>query len=1234
MRASIKLLIAGLAALFAVLVALLFLVDANFYRTQIEQRVSTAFGREIILEGPLSLEPSFTPRFTVNGLKIANPDWASRPFLAAVDKFDIRVSLFPLLRGDLQIVSLEFHGVDLLLEKAPGGANNFTFSESSDPAGIPAIEHMSLYDVAIAYAAPESPVKRLHVEELTASKIPGRPVIIEAQTRVNTVPVTFTLRGEPQDTAHLEGPWQLILSGDADDLSLHVESGIVDPTDWSQGDYQLAIKGQSLDVLETLSGATLPDAGPFKLAAKLRFKLDEYLAVNDLSGRLGNSDIQGNLHWDFGTSRSAVTIRLASQQLDAGELSIGDPQTPGTVDSDIAYLDQPIDFGQLDVDELDVEINIQNLNGLEKPVRDIVLTSQANQQQLQLEVVKATVDHTHVTANMVLPWGKRLTTSSPEAFSLKTLLQQAELDIHAQAPDSLYQYATSLMERPLDFTLSAVKATARPDTPLTITAEAALNGKPVAMRLQGEPLAALVQRPTGPWQTLALEIRGDDIHLDATGSVARPFETTGFDISYTLSGADINTLLPLQGAWSLSGQYADHPNRNAFDQLKVRLGRSDIAGRVLIYQDAQRPRLVANLNARRILLDEILPESNVKTAAEADWDQPLNISGMATFDLDVDARIQQLDGLAKPMRDIRLDAHADGQTLTLAPLRGTVDGIEIDARVHLPWGERLVTPGEDGISIPQLMQQADVALAAQPPNGKLQFQTTIAGQAVDLGLTTFEASARPGKALHISAKALLDDKSVQANLRAEPLAELLQRPSGPWRDLKLEMRADDIRFEASGSVAQPFEAKGFDIRYALRGAEIDTLLPLFNLILPLEGAYSLTGQFADLPDGFVFDQLKIQSGSNDISGNIRLYDDKPRPRVVAKLESDQFYLGNLLPVSNTETAADTAHLVIPDYTLPVERMREIDGELEFKGQRLRTTAGDLGDISFKATLKDGVFRMDPFSVRGWAGAFVESHGMIDTSQEPPLIKWNWIGRQLNYGELLEKAGFAETVEGTIDVTLRLSGEGRTRREFLGDADGQLIIVGQEGRFGSRRLDLWGSALVTTMLSREWHSEDVTDLNCVVARIGIEDGVASSDKFIIDTQRITIAATGTLDLETETLNLIVAPRPKRATLVALTSPVHVSGTLAAPEVAVTVLPRNRMAAAGTGMLAGLINPGYLIFAFSQTGAGQANSCETAVAETMALKTGTQDQTDDIPTKPARRFSLLPGCTQTVRTQPDQ
>jgi uncharacterized protein involved in outer membrane biogenesis len=169
----------------------------------------------------------------VNGLKTGNRDSASRPFLATVDKFDIHVSLLPLLSGALEIVSLEFHGVDLLLEEAPGGANNFTFGRSREPAALPAIERMSLYDANIAYVAPEGPVRRLHMEQVAARKVPGQPVDLKALTAVNALPVTISLRGEPPGNRHSHGPWHITLLGEAGDLSLRVEGSVADPTDRS-----------------------------------------------------------------------------------------------------------------------------------------------------------------------------------------------------------------------------------------------------------------------------------------------------------------------------------------------------------------------------------------------------------------------------------------------------------------------------------------------------------------------------------------------------------------------------------------------------------------------------------------------------------------------------------------------------------------------------------------------------------------------------------------------------------------------------------------------------------------------------------------------------------------------------------------------------------------------------------------------------------------------------------------
>ena len=163
-----------------------------------------------------------------------------------------------------------------------------------------------------------------------------------------------------------------------------------------------------------------------------------------------------------------------------------------------------------------------------------------------------------------------------------------------------------------------------------------------------------------------------------------------------------------------------------------------------------------------------------------------------------------------------------------------------------------------------------------------------------------------------------------------------------------------------------------------------------------------------------------------------------------------------------------------------------------------------------------------------------------------------------------------------------------------------------------------------MLSPSWHTANVTKLNCVVANIDIEDGVARSDPLLMDTQRITIAATGALNLESEELNFVFAPRPKRASLISLTNPVSVSGTLADPKVSVTVLPRSRTAAAGAGALAGLVNPGYLIFAWTRTGWGDANPCLSAVEEARKMK-GLPEPLELPDKEPPADYSPFAGCS---------
>jgi hypothetical protein len=73
-------------------------------------------------------------------------------------------------------------------------------------------------------------------------------------------------------------------------------------------------------------------------------------------------------------------------------------------------------------------------------------------------------------------------------------------------------------------------------------------------------------------------------------------------------------------------------------------------------------------------------------------------------------------------------------------------------------------------------------------------------------------------------------------------------------------------------------------------------------------------------------------------------------------------------------------------------------------------------------------------------------------------------------------------------------------------------------------------------------------------------------------------------------------------------------MAAPWIDVTVLPHRRMAAAGGGILAVLVNPVYLLFSFSQIGTGQANACAAAGEVAMVMK-GRADEFDAPPGTPS-------------------
>lgn len=102
MRIAKILAIAGvvIVVLLGAAAVILSTLDFNEYKQQIADEAKKATGRDLAIEGDLRLNIfTLNPGLAVAGVRFANAPWGSKPDMATIKRFEVKVSLLPLLSG-------------------------------------------------------------------------------------------------------------------------------------------------------------------------------------------------------------------------------------------------------------------------------------------------------------------------------------------------------------------------------------------------------------------------------------------------------------------------------------------------------------------------------------------------------------------------------------------------------------------------------------------------------------------------------------------------------------------------------------------------------------------------------------------------------------------------------------------------------------------------------------------------------------------------------------------------------------------------------------------------------------------------------------------------------------------------------------------------------------------------------------------------------------------------------
>lgn len=414
-------------------------------------------------------------------------------------------------------------------------------------------------------------------------------------------------------------------------------------------------------------------------------------------------------------------------------------------------------------------------------------------------------------------------------------------------------------------------------------------------------------------------------------------------------------------------------------------------------------------------------------------------------------------------------------------------------------------------------------------------------------------------------------------------------PAAPPR----EFRIDSLSLaEAGGGLAVTLAAELDGDPLELTGT-LPALAALRDpaAVLPVDLKGSLAGQpFAlaaslQVGQGGVrlrADPLDLAIGDLKAHGSAAVDFAGARPRIDGRLEADRIDLASLAgPGGGPGDPLDRP--------LPLDLLAAVDGRLELAVAQLVAAGIAVDAFTATATLADGALTLDPVAGRVAEGP-VTGRVALDAGKHPAQLALAAEASGMAMGTLYRALAGEALIEGRGDAVLDLRGTGTTPRALLGSARGVGRLVIHEGVILNRYWELVAEDVATRFLPFA-KDGDRGRLNCLVGRFDIDKGIADATVLMVDSDRVTVAGEGTVDLAAQTLDMRLVPRPKDPSLFSLATPILLTGPVADPRPA----PDPVAVAKGLGALAvGVgLGPVGLLLPFLSGGSADA-PCPDAIA----------------------------------------
>ena len=450
--------------------------------------------------------------------------------------------------------------------------------------------------------------------------------------------------------------------------------------------------------------------------------------------------------------------------------------------------------------------------------------------------------------------------------------------------------------------------------------------------------------------------------------------------------------------------------------------------------------------------------------------------------------------------------------------------------------------------------------------------------------------------------------------------------------IDLHLANGPTRVALTGTVENPLNFAGANLKLELAGPNMGLLTPLTGVPIPETPAYSIAGKL-DYEDKKVkFTGFTGRLGESDLSGDIFVDPTQAKTAVEANLSSRKVQLADLggfigeTPGRTGEvsqSAQQKAELarkeasgrVLPDTPVNLPKLDAANVKLRYKGAQIIGRSVPLDNIVADIDITNGRVQVHPLAFAVGTGEISLSADLKPEGKELAAD----IGVQFRRVDLARLLAATHLVQGagSMSGSAKLVSTGNSLATLLGRGNGDLKLGMSGGNLSALLVDLAGLEFGNALLSALGIPQRA-NLECFAADFTLTRGDLQTKTLLLDTSEARVQGTGGVNLATETIDYKLKTDAKHFSVGTLPTPIDITGRLKSPSIKPEIGPLALRAGAAVGL--GILFPPAALIPTIQFGTGEDGACQRAEAPVAAS------------TAAAARAPLTtphPGAARTVR-----